>query len=102
MHYPDMGRADEAIADWTTYLEGDTDFSLQGEGKTKSLAGAYFYRARAYHWQKRDYAKAISDYTAALALDPQREGAHRLRGQAYESIGELEKAQQDFAIEPKN
>ncbi len=102
MHYPDMRRADEAIADWTTYLESDTDFSLQGEGKTKSLAGAYFYRGRVYHWQKKDYSQAISDYTAALALDPQREGAHRLRGQVYESIGELEKAQQDFAIEPKN
>jgi RNA polymerase sigma factor (sigma-70 family) len=102
MHYPDMGRADEAIADWTTYLEGDTDFSRQLNGKTKLLAGGHFYRGRVYHWQKKDYAEAISDYTAALALDPQMEGAHRLRGQTYEAIGELEKAQQDFAIEPKN
>lgn len=101
-YYGSMGQHDQAIADWTIYIEGDTDFSRELDGKTKSLAGAHFYRGRAYHWQKRDYAKAISDYTAALALDSQREGAHRLRGQAYESIGELEKAQQDFAIEPKN
>lgn len=101
MHYPDIGRTDDAIADWTIYLEGDTDFSRELDGKTKLLAGAHFYRGRIYDWKKNDYPKAISDYTAALALDPQREGAHRLRGHAYESIGELEKAQQDFAIEPK-
>jgi len=57
MHSPDLGRPDEAIADWTTYLEGDTDFSLQGEGKTKSLAGAHFYRGRVYHWQKKTIRK---------------------------------------------
>lgn len=98
MHYSYMGRPEEAIADWTTFLESDTDL---GDGKTRSLAGAHFERACVYHWQKKDYSKAISDFTAAIALDPQKEGAHRLRGEAYESIGELEKAQQDFAIEPK-
>ncbi|NOS69708.1 MAG: sigma-70 family RNA polymerase sigma factor [Verrucomicrobia bacterium] len=102
MHYPDIRRYDEAIADWAIYIEGDTDFSLQGEGKTKSLAGAYFYRARVYQQNKKDYPKAIADYTAALELNPSIESAHRQRGKCYELIGEMDKAQQDFAIEPKN
>lgn len=101
MHYPSMRRYDDAIADWTTYIEGDTDFSLQGEGKAKSLAGAHFYRARVYQSHKKDYHKAIADYTAALAIDPQIQGAHRLRGECYEKLGEVDKAQLDFAIEPK-
>lgn len=96
-----LGQYDQAIADWTIYIEGDTDFSHQLEGKNKSIAGAFFWRGHVYQNYKRDYSKAIADYTAAIQLNPQIEDAHRLRGQCYELLGETEKAQQDFAIEPK-
>ncbi len=100
-YYKSLGQPDKAIADWTIYIEGDTDFSHQGEGKTKAIAGAYFWRGDVYQYSKHDYSKAISDYTAALQLDPNTEWAHRERGKCYEQLGETEKAQQDFAIEPK-
>jgi len=100
--YKHLRQYDLAIADWTTYIEGDTDFSHQGEGKTKAIAGAYFWRGDVYQYCKRDLSKAIADYTAALQLNPQTEMAHRARGQCYEALGETEKAQADFAIEPKS
>lgn len=100
-YYASMRKYNEAIADWTVYIEGDTDFSHQLEGKSKSIAGAYFWRGHVYHMYLHDYSKAIDDYSAAIQLNPNSEDAHRLRGQCYELIGETEKAQQDFAIEPK-
>jgi len=99
--YNRLRRYDEAIADWTTYIEGDTDFSHDVEGKTKSIAGAHFWRGHVYQMSLNDYPQAIADYTAALQLNPNAENAHRLRGQCYELLGETQKAQQDFAIEPK-
>ncbi len=102
LYYEHLGQIDNAISDYTMVIEGDLDFEQQLEGKNKLVALDYLYRGRIYQWRKRDYSQAIADYTAALALDPQREGAHRLRGQCYEILGESEKAQQDFAIEPKN
>ena len=96
-----LRRYDEAIADWTVYINGDTDFSLQLEGKTKSIAGAHFWRGRIFQANLRDYSSAIADYTEALQLNPNIEDAQRLRGECYEQLGEKEKAQQDFAIEPK-
>jgi len=100
-HYASLGKHQEAIADWTVYIEGDTDFSIQLEGKTKSIARAYFWRGHVYQMYSHDYSKAIDDYTAAIQLNPNVEDAHRLRGQCYELLGETEKAEQDFAIEPK-
>jgi RNA polymerase sigma factor (sigma-70 family) len=96
-----LKRYDEAISDWSVIIEGDLDFARAVGGKTKSIAKAYFWRGDIYQSNKRDYAKAIADYTAALQLDPNIGDAHRLRGVCYELIGETEKAQQDFAIEPK-
>ena len=100
-YYASLGQYDEAIADWTIYIEGNTDFSQQMEGKTKSIAGAHFWRGHVYQMYLHDYSKAIADYTAAIQLNPNVEDAHRLRGQCYELLGETEKAQEDFAIEPK-
>jgi tetratricopeptide (TPR) repeat protein len=101
MYYADLARYDEALADWTVYIEGDTDFSHQVEGNMKALAGAHFYRGRVFHSNKRDYAKAIADYTSALQMDPTIEGAHRRRGECYEALGQTNNAGQDFAIEPR-
>lgn len=96
------GKPNEAIADWTAFIEGDTDFSHQVEGKVKTLARAHFYRGRTYQWNLHDPAKAIEDYTLALQLNPNIEDAHRMRGQCYKTLGELDLAQQDFAIEPEH
>ncbi len=101
LYYEHLGQIDNAIADYSMVIAGDLDFEQQLEGKNKLIALDYLYRGRICQWSKQDYNQAISDYTAALALDPQIQGAHRLRGQCYESLGESEKAQQDFAIEPK-
>ena len=53
-HYKSLGKPDLAIADWTAIIQGDVDFSLQGEGKTKSIAGGYFWRGDVYQYSKRD------------------------------------------------
>jgi tetratricopeptide (TPR) repeat protein len=66
------------------------------------MALDYHYRGRIYHWRTKDYEKAVSDYTSALALDPQIEGVRRKRGECYDALGEKEKAQQDFAAEPRS
>jgi RNA polymerase sigma factor (sigma-70 family) len=100
--YTYLGKYEEAIADWTIYINGDTDFSHQLEGKTKSIAAAHLWRGRVYQMYLHDYSKAIVDYTAAIQLNPNIENAYRMRGQCYESLGETEKAGQDFAIEPKH
>ena len=100
-YYASLRKYEEAVTDWTIYINGNTDFSNQLEGKTKSIAGAHFWRGHVYQMYLHDYSKAIDDYTAALQLNPNAEDAHRLRGQCYELLGETEKAQQDFAIEPK-
>jgi tetratricopeptide (TPR) repeat protein len=102
-HYYDrLGQYDNAIADYTTLIEGDTDFTRIIGGKNKQLAREYFDRGWAYHGHKKDYARAISDYTAALQLEPQMEGARRLRGECYESTGQSDKALEDFAVEKPN
>jgi len=98
--YEHMRQYDNAIADYTTLIEGETDFS-HVISKNRQLALEYLYRGRAYQRYKNDYAKGLSDYNQALALDPNIEGGHRLRGQCYEALGQPDKAQADFAIEPK-
>src|SRR4029079_5379869 len=54
---------------------------------------------RTYHWYKRDYARALADYTEALRLDPQADDnmVQYRRGQAYSALKEYGKAQEDFA-----
>jgi tetratricopeptide (TPR) repeat protein len=100
-HYRSLGKADEAIADWTVIIQGNVDFSKQMEGKTKTIARALLWRGVIYQQNKKDYSKAIADYNASLQFNPNGEDVHRLRGECYELLGETEKAQADFAIEPK-
>lgn len=96
----DLSQYESAIADYTILIEGDTDFGRVG-GKNKLAARALYYRACLYQEHQKDYSKAITDYTAALQLDPETQGAHRKRGECYERMGESEKAQQDFAADPE-
>ena len=99
--YEQLHQYDNAIADYTTLIEGDTDFSRVIK-KDQQLALEYHYRGRAYQWYKKDYAKAVTDYNQALRLDPNIEGLHLHRGQCYEALGQPEKAQEDFSIERPN
>ena len=99
-YYTSVGKFNESIADWTTYIEGGTDFSVEVEGKTKSLASAYFWRGHTYQMYLDDPTKAIADYTTALQLNPNIEDAHHRRGECYQALGEFDQAQQDFVFEP--
>lgn len=101
LSYEQLRQYDNAIADYTTLVEGNTDFSHVGS-KDKQLALDYHYRGRAYQWYKKDYAKAVADYNQALRLDPNIEGVHLHRGQCYEALGQPDKAQEDFSIEKPN
>jgi tetratricopeptide (TPR) repeat protein len=99
--YEQLRQFDDAIADYTTLIESDTDFSRVGN-KNSQLALEYYYRGRAYQWYKKDYVKAVADYDQALRLDPNIEGVHLHRGQCFEALEEPDKAQEDFAIEKPN
>jgi RNA polymerase sigma factor (sigma-70 family) len=100
--YAATGQNDKAIDDYTTMIRGGTDYSPEAETKNKLVAQAYFERGRIYDLNLQDYSKAIADFTAALQFDPQiSENVHRYRGECYEQLGESDKAQQDFAMEPK-
>jgi tetratricopeptide (TPR) repeat protein len=56
---------------------------------------AYIYRGRVSAALER-YAAAISDYTMALKYSPQAAHTYRLRGEAYEALGEPDAARRDF------
>jgi tetratricopeptide (TPR) repeat protein len=96
--YENLHQYDNAIADYTALIEGDTDFS-HVPNKDKQLALDYHYRGRAYQWYERDYEKAVADYNEALRLDPNIEGVHLHRGECFEALGQADKAQADFAVE---
>jgi len=63
-YYRSLGQYDKAVEDWTTYIEGDTDFSRQLEGRNKSIASALVWRGQIFQLNKRNYTQAIADYTA--------------------------------------
>ncbi len=97
--YEELRQYDNAIADYTTVIEGNADYSNLIDGKDKSLAMAFYYRGRAYQWYKKDYLKAIADYDEALRLDPKIELVHQHRGQCYEALKQFDKAKEDFDTE---
>jgi tetratricopeptide (TPR) repeat protein len=100
--YEQLRQPDKALADYTRILEGDTDFSRLVDGKEKQMALDYHYRGRVYQWNRKDYAKAVADYTEALRLDPdiaKAEAGGRIvlrRGQAYQALKQDAKAQADY------
>jgi tetratricopeptide (TPR) repeat protein len=56
---------------------------------------AYSNRGLVYY-VKRDYSRAISDYTEAIRLDPELASAYVGRGNAYNASGEMGRADADF------
>ncbi len=97
--YEQLHEYDKAIADYTTIIEGNMDYSHLVDGKDKQLALDYHYRGRAYQWYKKDYLKAIADYDEALRLDPKIEMVHQHRAQCYEALKQFDKVKEDFEME---
>ena len=63
----------------------------------KKCADAYLQLGLLY-FSRRDYNKAIANYTQAIAADPQLGEAHYRLGVAYDRIGEADKAKQEFQL----
>jgi hypothetical protein len=58
-------------------------------------AFAYYARGWAYY-DKKEYDRAILDYTKAIEIDPQRWGIYNDRGYAYEAKGDYDRALADY------
>lgn len=99
LYFESLREYDKAIADYTKVIDGPTDFSSAGEGEQKSLAHAYHYRGRVYQWYKKDFAKAATDFTESIRLDPTVEMLRYRRGQAYFELKNYEDARHDFLVE---
>jgi len=94
--YERTGKYSEAISDLTFCIEHHSRNSMQ-----EALFGACAARGDIYKEHLNDYGKAIADFTTALQIRPYDHVVRQWRGQCYSSIGEQEKAEQDFALLPK-
>lgn len=114
----DMKVYDKAIEDFNTLVKLQPDKPLGHEGlasvyehkedwdnaiaeygevlKIRNNAYVYMERGRAY-LKKKDYDKAIDDFTMYSAQTPQGMTGYCLRGDAYAAKGEYEKAVEDYA-----
>jgi tetratricopeptide (TPR) repeat protein len=107
----DLGRAEEAILDFTFLIENNTPLkgsAYIGRGTSQNdpaaamrdltaaiefdPAEAYFYRGTV-RLNQEDYQGAINDFEQAVALDPQGFYTYHLLGQAQLYAGEMEAAQ---------
>jgi len=75
------------------------------EKEPHKIPSAYNQRGSAFY-EKREYERAIADYSKAIAIEPDRYfKAYNNRGVAYNKIGMFEKAIEDFnktiAINPR-
>jgi tetratricopeptide (TPR) repeat protein len=61
-----------------------------------NLALAYYYRANAW-FGKKDYDKAIVDYTKAVSLDPKNDAAYYGLGISWSKKGDYDKAITDYS-----
>jgi tetratricopeptide (TPR) repeat protein len=108
---PVMADLDFTLRHWPNHLpalEALIRYDLAG-GKVYGFEPAYCYFARArawvpddpgvllhegyYFWKKKDRARAIEAYTAALAVDPKSADAHYDLGLLYCESGEYDKAE---------
>lgn len=80
-----LGRYDEALADYTKGLELDP----------KELTYCYFSRGT-FYLTTGEYQKAVDDFTKALGQKPSDAVALSRRGQAYEGLGLVSQALEDF------
>jgi tetratricopeptide (TPR) repeat protein len=84
--HADQQEYDKAIADLTKVIDGQKDVPFD----------AYFVRGRCYFHFKHDYAKAISDFDAALKLDGKHALAWMLRADAQLARGDYVAAVADY------
>lgn len=96
LYHEQLHEYEDAVRDYTQALAEDADCSYHGDPPNVCRANAYHYRGRVYQWRKKDFGKAIADYTEALRLNPAIEMVHYRRGQAYHSVKEYAKAHADF------
>jgi tetratricopeptide (TPR) repeat protein len=81
----DLGRADEAIADFTEAIKlKPNDFD------------AYFYRADTLWRKKGEFEKAVADYTEAIRINPDFTNAYYWRGVVYKELQKYDLAKIDF------
>jgi tetratricopeptide (TPR) repeat protein len=95
---------DKSLADFDQALElrnpsektlvlGDAELTLGAESNQMINMGSLILSERGRTWTaKRDYEKAIEDYTEAIRLDPNYQGPFRLRRRVWEKQGEWPKA----------
>ena len=98
--YRQWGKPDEAIADLTRIIDGPTDFSDFSSGRDGGLEMALRARSEVYDREKKDYGRAITDYTRLIELGKPA-GALAARGRCYRATKEFAKAAADFAVELK-
>lgn len=107
--------AQQLSADQTGCLNRGSAFSLDvqigsctallqsGSLTQANRAVAYYNRGQAYA-TKKDYDRAIADFSDAIRLDPKDAGFYSNRGTAYERKGDNDRAITDFrralAIDP--
>ena len=88
------------------YLEGDYEKAIECYTAAIALdpndADAYNGRGSLYFYRFKMYGRAIADYTKAVEIDPLFRGAYGRRANAYEKIGEYEKAIADYTRELTN
>jgi tetratricopeptide (TPR) repeat protein len=86
-------------------ISGCTAVLGSGRGTAANRAVAYYYRGLA-HYDKRDYDRAIADYSEAIRLNPSEASAYNGRGNAYHDKREYDLAIADYTraieIDPKN
>jgi tetratricopeptide (TPR) repeat protein len=98
-----MEAYDEAIAIYEMALEDDPNNTRAKAGienakkaKTKAATAENFFKSGNEHFQKKDYDKAIADYTEAIKLKPRLAEAYFNRGVAYLQKKDFDRAIADF------
>ena len=87
-------REDCSSIDVDRIIRGCTDVINSRQELRQTLAIAYHRRGTAFA-SKKEYDRAITDYTKAIEIDPTHVGAYNDRGLAYTSKGDYERAVAD-------
>ncbi len=84
------------IKNYTILLATFSFMAISGcKSKNKAEAAEFFKRAN-YHFQKKDYEKALNFYSEAIEKQPEFADAYNNRGVLYETKLELPMAVKDF------
>jgi tetratricopeptide (TPR) repeat protein len=85
--YAGCGKVHQAIQDMTTFVQAQRI-------RPKQRLGGYQYRASLYTSLK-EYGKAISDLSSAIAIDPDKSLLYRERAKVYDLAGKKDLADKD-------